>query len=81
MAAVDLVVEQAEPEVRAEQAAAVARAALEVPEAPAVVEVRAGPVEQEAVVEPEAPVAAEARELRAVGVVQGQRRSIIRTIR
>src|SRR5881394_131862 len=80
VAAVDLVVEQAALEVRAGQAAAEARAAPAVRAGQAVAEVRAGPVEQEAVAEPEAPVAAEVRELRAVGVVQGHRGSIIRTI-
>jgi len=82
VAAVDLAVEQAEPEAPAGLVAAEARAAPEVRAEQAVVEVRAGPVEREAVAEPEASaglVAAEARELRAVGVVQGQQRgSIIR---
>ena len=75
MAAVVLVEAQAEP--------------VE-PEAPVAVEGRAEPaalVEQEAVAEPEelaglaGLVAAEAQELRAVEVVQGQRLSTIRTIR
>src|SRR5256885_15552176 len=81
VAAVVLVAEQAEQAAPAGQAAAEARAALEVRAEQAVVEVRAGPVEQEAAAEPEAPVAGEARELRAVGAGQGQRLSIIRTIR
>src|SRR5439155_10028649 len=81
VAAVDLVVEQAALEVRARQAAAEARAAPAVRAGQAVAEVRAAPVGQEAVAEPEAPGVAEVRELRAVGVVQGHRGSIIRTIR